>query len=400
MRMQSRPDHPVIRPPARGAAIRARIFALLRFSLLFWACSYFALVAISGHTYLRSIAFGLALVFALWLILGALFSDGEPIPVPDWYLWGALVAWSGWSAASVGWSLHPAYTKAEFGTEIGWGMATAAIFYVAARTGTAFRTLTVVAVTCAGFLSALAVFAAVTTGTFDPEHALARSHGGAGAFSTYLVLVIPLLPLLLAPKPVGFGAGPVALVDHGRGIRAAAGGGATDREPHDLGGAGHRIPRLGIARGMALARAARPRPDALGCASCWCSWCCSPCCSSMPPAGGRGPISSRTRRSRRRSPTIRASCSGSIRSSGSANGRGPVSGSASRSCPQSCATNCAIRCSRTRTICSSANGCKPAPSAWRRCWQCSRRWHGSTGRCCAHPTGRSPHLASPGSRCS
>ena len=105
----------------RGVVIRARIFALLRFSLLFWACSYFALAAISGHTYLRSIAFGLALLFALWLILGALFSDGEPIPVPDWYLWGALVAWSGWSAASVGWSLHPAYTKAELGTEIVWG---------------------------------------------------------------------------------------------------------------------------------------------------------------------------------------------------------------------------------------------------------------------------------------
>ena len=90
MRMRSRPDLPVIRPPARAAAVRARIFALLRFSLLFWACSYFALVAISGHTYLRSIAFGLAQVFALWLILGALFSDGEPIPVPDWYLWAAL----------------------------------------------------------------------------------------------------------------------------------------------------------------------------------------------------------------------------------------------------------------------------------------------------------------------
>ena len=40
-------------------------------------------------------------------------------------------------------------------------------------------------------------------------------------------------------------------------------------------------------------------------ASCWCSWCCSPYCSSTPPAGGRGPISSRTPRSRRRSPTIR-----------------------------------------------------------------------------------------------
>jgi len=206
--MRSRRDIPVTHRAARGAGLRARIFALLWFSLLFWACGYLALVTISGHTYLRSIAFGLASILALWLILGALFSGGERIPVPNWYLWGALAAWSGWSVASLGWSLHPAYTRAELGTEIGWGIATATIFYVAARSGASFRTLTVAAVACAGFLSALAVVAAIATGTFDPEHAMIRSHGGAGAFSTYLVLAMPLLPMLLAPKPVGFGSGP------------------------------------------------------------------------------------------------------------------------------------------------------------------------------------------------
>ena len=147
--MRSRRDLPVTHRPARGAGLQARIFTLLWFSLLFWACSYLALVTISGHTYFRSIAFGLASIFALWLILGALFSDGEPIPVPDWYLWGALVAWSAWSAASLGWSLHPAYTKAELGTEVGWGMATATIFYVAARSAVSFRTLMAAAVACA-----------------------------------------------------------------------------------------------------------------------------------------------------------------------------------------------------------------------------------------------------------
>lgn len=207
LRMRSRRDLPVAHRPAHGAGVRARIFALLWFSLLFWASAYLALVTISGHTYLRSIAFGLASIFALWLILGALFSNGEPIPVPSWYLWCALAAWAGWSVASLGWSVHPAYTRAELGTEIAWGMATATIFYVAARSGAAFRALTVAAVACAGFLSALAVYAAIASGFFDAEHALVRSHGGAGAFSTYLVLVMPLLPLLLAPKPVGFGSG-------------------------------------------------------------------------------------------------------------------------------------------------------------------------------------------------
>ena len=63
--------------------------------------------------------------------------------------WCALAAWSGWSVASLGWSLHPAYTKAELGTEIAWRMATATIFYVAARSAASFRTLTVAAVACA-----------------------------------------------------------------------------------------------------------------------------------------------------------------------------------------------------------------------------------------------------------
>jgi len=196
--------------PTRGALIRARIFEVLRFSLVNWACIYLALAVISGHTYLRSIAFGFALVFALWLILGTLFSDNEPIPPPDGYLWGAVLAWSAWSAASLAWSIHPAFTRAELGTEVGWGLATAAIFYVAARSDHAFRALTTTTIAVGAFLAVLALFVVLPAGS-DPEHALLRSHGGVGAFSTYLVLAIPLLPLLLAPRPAGFGAGPLAV---------------------------------------------------------------------------------------------------------------------------------------------------------------------------------------------
>ena len=94
--------------PSRAAYLRARVFALLQFSTAFWACAYFALVAISGHTYFRSIAFGLAAAFALWLVLGSLFSDNEPMPVPDGALLAAILAWAGWSAASVAWSISPA----------------------------------------------------------------------------------------------------------------------------------------------------------------------------------------------------------------------------------------------------------------------------------------------------
>jgi len=197
--------------PDRGAVVRAQVFVLLRFSLLSWACIYFALIAVTGHTWFRSLAFGFAAVFALWLILGALFSDGEPIPVPDTYLWVTFSVWSAWSAASWLWSIHPAYTAAEIGTEIGWGVATATIFYVAARSGIAFRAMTTTAVAVGAFLALVAVYAILTGAGADPEKMLVRMHGGVGAFSTYLVLLLPLLPLLLAPRPMGYGSGPVTL---------------------------------------------------------------------------------------------------------------------------------------------------------------------------------------------
>ena len=190
-------------PP--GAATRARVFAFIRFSLVAWACIHFALIAITGFTYVRSFAFGFAAVFALWLVLGAIFSDNEPIPIPDTYLWAALALWAGWSTASYFWSVHPAYTKAELGTEVGWGLVTAAIYYVAARTGVSFRAMVTTAVAVAAALALLAIDAVLTGAGADPEKMLVRTHGGVGAFSTYLVLVLPILPLLLAARPMGYG---------------------------------------------------------------------------------------------------------------------------------------------------------------------------------------------------
>ena len=188
-----------------AAAARARVFAFIRLCLVTWACVHFALVAITGLTYVRSFAFGFAAVFALWLVLGAIFSDNEPIPIPDAYLWATLALWAGWSSASYFWSVHPAYSKSEIGTEVGWSLVTVAIYYVAARTGVAFRAVLTTAVTVAALLGLLAVRDVLATAGADPERLLVHTHGGVGAFSTYLVLVLPLLPLLLAPRPVGYG---------------------------------------------------------------------------------------------------------------------------------------------------------------------------------------------------
>lgn len=200
----------LLRSP-QGAAMRARTFALLQWSVVAWAGIYLVLVAVTGHTYVRSIAFGFAAAFSLWLVLGATFSDAEPIPPPDRYLALAILAWAGWSTMSWTWSLHPAYTLAEIGTEIGWGLATAAIFYVAARSGIAYRSIVTVALATGALLSVLAIQTVLANPGIDPEKLLVSQHGGVGAFSTWLVLVLPLVPLLLAPPPAGYGAGPVPL---------------------------------------------------------------------------------------------------------------------------------------------------------------------------------------------
>lgn len=198
------PSRSPLRSP-QGAALRARTFALLEFSVVAWACIYLVLVAITGHTWIRSIAFGFAAIFAVWLVLGATFSDAPPIPQPDRYLVAAIVAWAGWSAASWTWSIHPAYTLDELGTEIGWGLTTAVIFYVSSRSGTAFRAIVTVALATGAVLSVLAVQTVLANPGVDPEKLLVAQHGGVGAFSTYLVLVVPLVPLLLAPAPAGYG---------------------------------------------------------------------------------------------------------------------------------------------------------------------------------------------------
>lgn len=188
-----------------GAAARGRVFRLLQFSLLVWASVYLVLVAMTGHTWFRSIAFGIALIFALWLIVGAWLSDAPPIPWPDTYLLVGIAAWAGWSTASVLWSIHPDYTRGELGTEIVWGLATVVIFYVAVRTARAYRVLLTTAIGICAVLAVLAAVELLGVDAVDTERALVRSHGGVGAYSTYLVLVIPLLPLLLLPPPSGFG---------------------------------------------------------------------------------------------------------------------------------------------------------------------------------------------------
>jgi O-antigen ligase len=200
--------HEFMRGPG-CAAWRARTFQRLQWGLLIWASLYLVLVALTGHTYIRSIAFGFAAIVALWLIVGAWLSDAPRIPWPDRWLLLPILAWALWSAASIAWSIHPAFTAAELGTEVGWGLATATIFYVAVQRESGFRLMLSTAVIAAVALAGLGTLEqwGAPGGPLDNDDF--RPQGGVGAFSTYLVLVIPLLPLLLAPAPTGFGPRPI-----------------------------------------------------------------------------------------------------------------------------------------------------------------------------------------------
>ena len=194
---------------ARGAAWRARTFQLLQRSLLAWASLYLVLVALTGHTYIRSIAFGFAAILTVWLILGAWLSDAPRIAWPERWLLLPIVLWATWSAASITWSVQPAFSAAELGTEVGWGLATATIFYVAVQRTSGFRLLLTTAVIAAVALAVLGMVEQLGAPGGPLDNDDFRPQGGVGAFSTYLVLVIPLLPLLLAPPPAGFGPRPI-----------------------------------------------------------------------------------------------------------------------------------------------------------------------------------------------
>lgn len=171
--------------------------------LLFFSAAYLALQPTNVATYGRSLTFGLAVLFGLVVGLASLAGRGERIPFPGWAILGSLVGWCAWDAASYFWSVNPAYTAGELRREVAFGLLMMAAFYAAARDATAWRTLVGVTLGSFALLAALAVGVAPSFGAWDAG----RWHIGVGAFSTFVVLVAPLLLTLLAPAPAGFGGG-------------------------------------------------------------------------------------------------------------------------------------------------------------------------------------------------
>ncbi len=175
--------------------------------LLATNAAYLALQPTNVATYGRSLTFGVAALLALCGIAVSLAGRGRRIPGPGTALLAALAAWSLWECASVLWSVNPDYSAGEMRREILWSLMMMAAFYVATRDALAWRVVVISAITSFALLAAFAVGFALSPESWDAG----RWHNGVGAFSTWMVLVAPLLLTLVAPAPAGFGGGRLAV---------------------------------------------------------------------------------------------------------------------------------------------------------------------------------------------
>jgi len=138
----------------------------------------------------------------LSIIAAGLAGRGERIASPGLGIIVTLSLWCAWDLASIAWSVHPAYSAGEVRREVAWNLLVMATFYVAARDTLSLQTLVAAALASFALLAALAVGLAMSTGGgWNAGH----WHVGVGAFSTFLVMIAPLLAMLIAPSPAGFG---------------------------------------------------------------------------------------------------------------------------------------------------------------------------------------------------
>ena len=173
-----------------------------------FAAAYLALLPTNHGTFLKSVAFGGTLYCALALLVLLAYQrerrpckplGGVAIPFPGWPLSLAGSAWIVWSLASYVWSVHPLYTAGELRREVVESALVFAAFFIAARDGKTLRLLAGAALVSFTVLAVLALALGATRTGWNAG----IWHHGVGPWSTYIVLVAPLLFALIAPAPIG-----------------------------------------------------------------------------------------------------------------------------------------------------------------------------------------------------
>jgi len=163
------------------------------------AAAYLALLPSNAISFWRSLSFGVAATLALALAFAALRGHAPRLPSPGRAIVAAFVAWSLWAAASVAWSIDPAFTLGELKSDLAWSVLTAFACYVAALASGA-RALFGAMLAGLAFWPALAIGLALSPAGWNARLA----HMGVVAYSTYLATMAPLLLLLAWRPPLGW----------------------------------------------------------------------------------------------------------------------------------------------------------------------------------------------------
>jgi len=156
------------------------------------ACASFLLVAFYvwilpvGHTTaLRNILFFTLVILTLW----AAWKQGLKLHLPIAWAWGLYAAVA---LLSLPYALDPAYSFSEIKTELGYGTLAFALGATWVRNETSLNRLVVVLLLGNAFLAGYTALQATILLKEISPNTLGSLNSGPGAFSTYLVTVLPL----------------------------------------------------------------------------------------------------------------------------------------------------------------------------------------------------------------
>ena len=178
-----------------------------RRALVAAAAAYLALLPTNTLTFWRSLAFAVGATLSTILIVAAARDPSQRPPTPGRAVLLSVLAWAGWAAASLVWSVDPASSLRELKSDVLWTLVTMVIFYFAATVPDGFRVITGALLASLAFWTITAVGMHWSAAGWDANFA----HRGVGAFSTYLATVAPFLLLLAWRPPLGTNTGPRAV---------------------------------------------------------------------------------------------------------------------------------------------------------------------------------------------
>lgn len=170
---------------------------------------YLALLTTNALMFWRSLAFGVAALLAILLLIRTFRTAPLRFARAPVAIMIAFAFWCLWATASLTWSVHPEYSADQLRREVGWTLLAVLIFAVASRDARSWRRLVATALLCFACLAALSgALMLAGRGSWDAS----EFHGGVGQWSTFLVLVAPLMLTLLAGAPAGFANGTRSLL--------------------------------------------------------------------------------------------------------------------------------------------------------------------------------------------